>query len=140
MRDCRSCASNDFLTRAIAILQNIFIFSSSHSVAYVFFVRKLVTIFLVQKFNPTARTTGLDFSKYSIDVIDPLLVKAHMKSRYRSGKSHYIFVLVDPAEIGRQAIVEYFCTCECGSRTVGCCSQIATIILGVWLILRSKNT
>ena len=49
-------------------------------------------IFLVQKFNPTARhrTAGLDFSKYSNDVIDPLLVKAYMKSRFRSGNQSVI--------------------------------------------------
>lgn len=87
-------------------------------------------IFLVQKFNPNARhrTSNLDYTTHGINVADPLLIKAHMKSRYRSGKSHYIFVLADREKLGRDAILEYYCTCESGSRTVGCCSHIATII------------
>lgn len=88
-------------------------------------------IFLVQKFEPNPRhyrTSDLDYVNHGIVIIDPLLVKAYMKSRYRSGKNHHIFVLVDKSKSGKDAIVEYYCTCESGSRTVGCCSHIMTII------------
>lgn len=51
-----------------------------------------------------------------------------MKSRFRSTKNHHIFVLVDKSKSGRDSIVEYFCTCETGSRTVGCCSHVMTVI------------
>lgn len=51
-----------------------------------------------------------------------------MKSRFRSTESHHIFVLIDKTKIGRDSINEYFCTCETGSRTVGCCSHVMTVI------------
>lgn len=37
-------------------------------------------------------------------------------------------MLVDKSKSERDSIVEYFCTCETGSRTVGCCSHVMTII------------
>ncbi len=87
-------------------------------------------IFLVQKFNPNPhhRTASLDFSQFGISIQSPLLIKAYMNSRYRSGKHHHIFVLVETVKSGREAISEYFCTCESGARTVGCCSHVMTII------------
>lgn len=87
-------------------------------------------IFLVQKFQPNPRNplSKLNYANFGITVTDPLLVKAYMKSRFRSTKNHHIFVLVDKSKTGRESIVEYFCTCETGSRTVGCCSHVMTII------------
>ncbi|XP_058797712.1 uncharacterized protein LOC131667948 [Phymastichus coffea] len=87
-------------------------------------------IFLVQKFSPPPRhrTATIDYARYEIDVKNPLLIKAYMKSRYRSGKYHHIFILVDKAKTGRDSILEYYCTCESGSRTVGCCSHVMTIV------------
>lgn len=87
-------------------------------------------IFLVHKFDPPRRhpTATLDYAKYAIAVTDPLLIKAYMRSRYRNGKHHHIFVLLDKSKTGRDSIREYYCTCESGSRTVGCCSHIMAII------------
>lgn len=87
-------------------------------------------IFLVQKFqpNPRHRLSSLDYGNFGITITDPLLVKAYMKSRFRSTKNHHIFILVDKSKTERDSIVEYFCTCETGSRTVGCCSHVMTII------------
>ena len=51
-----------------------------------------------------------------------------MKSRFRSGKYHHILILVNKAKTGIDSIYEYNCTCESGSRTVGCCSHIMTIV------------
>lgn len=87
-------------------------------------------IFLVQKFdpNPRYRISKLDYASFGITISDPVLVKCYMKSRFRSTKNHHIFVLVDKSCSGRDAIKEYFCTCETGSRTVGCCSHVMTII------------
>lgn len=87
-------------------------------------------IFLVQKFEPKPRyrIAALDYASFGINITDPILVKAYMKSRFRSTKNHHIFVLVDKSKSGRDSIVEYFCTCETGSRTVGCCSHVMTVI------------
>ena len=73
-------------------------------------------------------TKNLNFANYGIVVKDPLLVKAYMDSRFRASKSHHIFILVDHSKVGRDSIMEYFCTCEAGKRTVGCCSHVMTII------------
>ncbi|KYN23462.1 hypothetical protein ALC57_04098 [Trachymyrmex cornetzi] len=87
-------------------------------------------IFLVSKFQPDARhrTAAIRYTDFNITIQDPILIKAYMKSRYRGGKHHHIFVLFDKALTGRNSIKEYFCTCESGARTVGCCSHIMTII------------
>jgi len=42
-----------------------------------------------------------------------------MKTRYRGGKHHHIFVLIDKAKTGRDLVTEYYCTCKSGARTVG---------------------
>lgn len=87
-------------------------------------------IFLVHKFEPNARqrTANINYAQYSIRIKDPLLVKAYMKFHFRGGKNHHIFVLVNRTKHGKDSIAEYYCTCECGSRTVGCCGHIMTII------------
>jgi len=84
----------------------------------------------VQKFKPNPRhsTAALDYIRYRISVENPLLVKAYMKSRYRCGKHHHIFELMDKTKTGRDSVTEYYCTCESGARTVGCCSHIMTIV------------
>lgn len=65
--------------------------------------------------NPRHPTAALDYTRYGISVENPLLVKAYMKSRYRGGKHHHIFVLMDKAKTGRDSITEYYCTCESGA-------------------------
>jgi len=56
--------------------------------------------FLVRKFEPNPRhpTAALDYTRYGISVENLLLVKAYIKSQYRGGKHHYIFVLMDKAK------------------------------------------
>ena len=87
-------------------------------------------IFLVQTFSapPRHRTLTLDYARYEIEVEDPLLIKAYMKSRLPSGKYHHILILVDKANTRIDSICEYYCTCKSGSRTVGCYSHIMTIV------------
>ena len=84
-------------------------------------------IFFVYEFKPSSNVP-VDYAKYDIDVIDPILVKAKMDSRFRSNKLHHLFVLADRAKTGHEAIVEYYCKCDSGARTVGCCSHVMTVI------------
>lgn len=42
--------------------------------------------------------------------------------------AHHTFVLADRAKVGREAIVEYYCSCATGARTMGCCSHVMTIL------------
>jgi len=84
--------------------------------------------FLVRKFKPNPRhpTAALNYTRYGISVENPLLVKAYMKSRYCDGRHHHIFVLMD--KTGRDSVTEYYCTCESGTQTVGCCTHIMRIV------------
>ncbi|KYN07091.1 hypothetical protein ALC62_01947 [Cyphomyrmex costatus] len=60
-------------------------------------------IFLICKFQPNRKhkTSAIKYNEFDITIQDPVLIKAYMKSRYRSGKHHHIFVLVDRALTGR---------------------------------------
>jgi len=35
---------------------------------------------------------------------------------------------MDKAKTERDSVTEYYCTCESGARTIGCCSNIMTIV------------
>jgi len=88
--------------------------------------------FLVWKFEPNPRhpTAVLDYIRYGISVENALLVSAYIKSRYRGGKHHHIFVLMDKAKTGDSVTEYYFYfTCKSGTQTVAvdCCSHIMTI-------------
>lgn len=55
------------------------------------------------------------------------LILVKMNSRFQSTKSYYTFVLFDPAATGPNAVLEYYCDCKCGSRTVGTCAHIICV-------------
>jgi len=62
----------------------------------------------VRKFESNPRhPTALDYTRYGISVENPLLVKIYMKSRFRDGKHHHIFVLMDKAKIGRDSVIDF---------------------------------
>ena len=84
----------------------------------------------MQKFSapPRHRTVTLDYARYEIEVEVPLLIKAYIKFRFRSGKYHHILILVCKAKTGIDSICEYYCTCKSVSRTGDCCSHIMTIV------------
>jgi len=101
--------------------------------------------FLVRKFesNPRHPTAALDYTRYGISVKNPLLVKAYMKSRYRDGKHHHKFVLMDKAKTGRDSITEYYCTSESGARKW--CRLLQShydncMVSWIWSILWDKYT
>jgi len=82
--------------------------------------------FLVRKFEPNLRHPTA-YTRYGISVKNPLLV-IYMKSRYRGGKHHHTFILMNKAKTGQDSITEYYYICESGARTVSCCSHIMTIV------------
>lgn len=49
-----------------------------------------------------------------------------MKSRFRTGIKHHIFVEVEGDNL--LTVGRYYCTCRSGARTMGCCSHVATVI------------
>jgi hypothetical protein len=55
----------------------------------------------------------------------PLRVK--MQSRFRKKQFHSVFVKYLPGENTVNGVTSWFCSCKSGSRTMGCCSHVATV-------------
>lgn len=56
------------------------------------------------------------------------LLRRKIQSRHVSRKIYYVYILINPNDNGREAILQYCCNCIVGRRTVGCCAHIMTII------------
>lgn len=63
------------------------------------------------------------------------LLMARLKSRFRSKKTHDVFILIDLKGHKKDAVVGYCCECHNGLRTVGCCSHVMCVI---WYALHIK--
>lgn len=59
----------------------------------------------------------------------PMFISAKITSRFRSRKIHNVFILYDGADCLVQRHFLYFCECQHGQRTVGCCSHVMTVVL-----------
>ena len=73
-------------------------------------------------------TAELHFEPYGMEVDEPLLLRAKLPSRHSENKIYTIYILLDYSKSGIERILEHFCNCIAGKRTVGCCSHILTII------------
>lgn len=69
-----------------------------------------------------------DFESYNLSCSVPLLVRTTVCSRFRNSVVHKVFVLIDKSFENIQAIAGYYCTCRCGSRTLGCCGHVMATI------------
>lgn len=56
------------------------------------------------------------------------LILAQIDSRFKAGVCHNTVVLYDVTLEGSDSIIGYYCFCQVGSRTVGCCSHSMMII------------
>ena len=56
------------------------------------------------------------------------LLRGRIKSRHISSRMYFVYILVDSCVSGRDAIIQYYCTCIVGKRTVGCCAHTMSII------------
>lgn len=59
---------------------------------------------------------------------DLWMVRGRIQSRHVRAKTYYVYIVIDRAANGRQAIAHYYCTCIIGKRTVGCCSHTMCIV------------
>lgn len=74
---------------------------------------------------------AIDFTKYDIIADKPQLIRAKIESRHRgvkSTKSYAIFIIFDSNKRGIDSLLEHYCQCKNGSRTVGCCAHIMSIV------------
>lgn len=70
---------------------------------------------------------GLNLSEYSITATRPWLLRAKIHSRF-SGKTYFVYVMIDNALEGRNQIIGHYCYCVAGSRTLGCCSHVMCVV------------
>ena len=89
------------------------------------------------RLNFCACDCEIDYSEYNISVQEPILIKSRVGSRYARSGSYLVFILMDKSKEGRECIVEYYCQCLVGSRTLGCCCHVMAII---WYITWARST
>jgi hypothetical protein len=63
-----------------------------------------------------------------VSVDDPMLVRGKIQSRHRSSTVYFIYILIDRLKNGVESVSGYYCSCPSGSRTVGCCAHITTVL------------
>lgn len=56
------------------------------------------------------------------------ILRGRIKSRHISTTIYFVYILFDSSLSGRDAIIQYYCTCIVGKRTVGCCAHTMSII------------
>ena len=59
-----------------------------------------------------------------------------MHSRYSNSKIHKCFVEYDPEKVSEESILGWYCTCQSGARTLGCCCHVAAVI---WFLGYSRH-
>ena len=52
-----------------------------------------------------------------------------VRSRFRNLVKYKTYVNYEPNRNSIDALISWYCTCICGSRTVGCCSHVASLVL-----------
>lgn len=75
----------------------------------------------------------LELEKYNIDPVDGNLYKVKIKSRMVSGQTYFVLIYIDNRRVGLDKIVETFCDCASGQRTITCCNHVGAAI---WLLVR----
>lgn len=60
-------------------------------------------------------------------MVNPIFIHANIKSRFRSQKKHEAYVLYDENAADINNIL-YYCKCQHGQRTAGCCSHVMAIV------------
>jgi hypothetical protein len=56
------------------------------------------------------------------------LLRAKIQSRHTSSKQYHTWIRYDPDGIGATAVLEWYCSCKAGARTVGCCAHVASVV------------
>lgn len=69
-----------------------------------------------------------NFSSYGITAEKPIFLKCKLISRHKSNKVYSIFILIDSTKRPLESIIESYCTCKNGARTIGSCAHVVAII------------
>lgn len=68
-------------------------------------------------------------SKSIINVAESKILYSIIQSRHSNQVSYRVYVKYNPSISTIHSIESWYCTCKNGSRTVGCCSHVASVIL-----------
>lgn len=58
---------------------------------------------------------------------NPMFIFTKIDSRFRNKKIHDVYILYDAIDGNHEKFL-YYCTCQHGKRTVGCCSHVMTVV------------
>lgn len=66
---------------------------------------------------------------------EPGFLRCRISSRYRNAVKHQLWIMYIPVNCDQnvednipERISAYYCTCKCGSRTLGCCSHVCSVL------------
>jgi len=72
---------------------------------------------------------GNDVFQYDQNRVEPNLIRVRVFSRFRNAGRHQLWISFNvDNDINDSPITGYYCTCKCGSRTVGTCAHIASTL------------
>jgi hypothetical protein len=75
----------------------------------------------LQRARPSTETAA--------DVGADKVIHVRLQSRHKSNKDYRIFIKLDPRQsLPWKKIAGWYCSCPCGSRTLGCCSHVTAVI------------
>lgn len=66
--------------------------------------------------------------EYLNDGRHTVLIMSELKSRFSSARTYRTLILFNPDESGSNTVLQRYCVCFVGSRTVGCCSHVMAIL------------
>ncbi|XP_045510487.1 uncharacterized protein LOC123705641 [Colias croceus] len=69
-----------------------------------------------------------DLNRCNILQTNVWLLRIKIQSRHVRSRTYNTYILIDRDQIGRNAIVEHYCTCLTGRRTVGSCAHIVSVL------------
>uniref|UniRef100_T1KPK5 SWIM-type domain-containing protein n=1 Tax=Tetranychus urticae TaxID=32264 RepID=T1KPK5_TETUR len=73
----------------------------------------------------------------NLTTIDPILFRAKFISAHKSTGKYLTYILIDKCAHLLNKIIAYYCQCNSGMRTVGCCSHVACLI---WYLSTGRHS
>ena len=68
------------------------------------------------------------FRAHGVEVDSPVLMRAKIASRHHNSTTYRAFVLIDLDKEGTERVVDWFCKCIAGRRTISPCQHALCLI------------
>lgn len=69
-----------------------------------------------------------DLTDFNIFQTNVFLIRIHIQSRHARAREYRSYILIDRDQTGISSILQYYCTCLTGSRTLGSCAHILSVV------------